>query len=31
VGNARARENEAYGRLLGSAATRHALASWGTT
>jgi enoyl-CoA hydratase/carnithine racemase len=31
VGNALARENEAYGRLLGSAATRHALAGWGTT
>jgi enoyl-CoA hydratase/carnithine racemase len=31
VGNARARENEAYGRLLGSAATREALDRWGTT
>jgi enoyl-CoA hydratase/carnithine racemase len=30
VGNARARENEAYGRLLGSAATREALDRWGT-
>jgi enoyl-CoA hydratase/carnithine racemase len=31
VGNARSRENEAYGRLLGSAATREALDRWGTT
>jgi enoyl-CoA hydratase/carnithine racemase len=31
VGNARARENEAYGRLLGNAATRQALDRWGTT
>jgi enoyl-CoA hydratase/carnithine racemase len=31
VSNARSRENEAYGRLLGSAATRDALDRWGTT
>lgn len=31
VGNARSRENEAYGRLLGSAANREALDRWGTT
>jgi enoyl-CoA hydratase/carnithine racemase len=31
VGNARARENEAYRRLLGSAATRDALDRWGPT
>ncbi|HEY1467286.1 MAG TPA: enoyl-CoA hydratase-related protein [Acidimicrobiales bacterium] len=31
VGNARSRENEAYGRLLGSPATREALDRWGTT
>ena len=30
VGNARSRENEAYGRLLGSAANREALNRWGT-
>jgi len=30
VGNARSRENEAYGRLLGSAANREALDRWGT-
>jgi enoyl-CoA hydratase/carnithine racemase len=30
VSNARSRENEAYGRLLGSAANRQALDRWGT-